>query len=140
MLDEIAGRRIKEADATPCNLGYKPKWARDPFPANVCMSVDYEICHGIPGNRELKEGSIITYDLGVKYKSGCGDAALTVAVGKVDNRKQRLMRYGLRALYEGINVIKAGIPISTIGDVIQSYAIHHGYGIIEEFGGHHIGK
>ena len=68
-----------------------------------------------------------------------GDAALTVAVGAISNRQQRAMRYGLQALYEGIKVIKAGVPISAIGSAIENYCRTNGYTVIREFGGHHIG-
>src|SRR3990167_3625441 len=102
MLDELAERMILERGATPYNKGYQPEWAPTPYPATICCSVDYEICYAPPRGRTLQEGSIVKYDLGVKYKSGCGDAALTVAVGEVSNRKQRTMRYALQALDEGI--------------------------------------
>ena len=140
MLDELAERRIRERGGVPYNKGYKPDWALKPFPATVCMSVDYEICHGIPRGRILKDGSIIKYDVGVQYKSGCGDAALTVAVGNIDNRKQRAMRYGLQALYEGIKMVKAGQKISAIGEAISGFAGLRGYAVIKEYGGHHIGR
>lgn len=140
MLDELTARRIKEAGATSANFGYKPDWAPTPFPSTLCTSVDFEICHGIPNNRELKEGSVVTYDLGIKYKSAFSDAALTVAVGKIDNRKDRATRYGLQALYEGIKVVRAGVPISAIGKAIESYVEPRGYNIIKEYSGHHIGK
>lgn len=140
MLDELAERRIREKGGEPYNKGYHPEWAQTPFPATVCMSVDYEICHGTPRGRTLKEGEIIKYDLGVKYGSGCGDAALTVAVGEISNRKERTMRYGLRALYAGIGAVKAGAPISAIGEAIEHFCLVHGYKTIREFGGHHIGK
>lgn len=139
-LDEIAERMIRERGGIPINKGYHPSWAKTPFPATVCMSVNFEVCHGTPRGRTLKEGDIINYDLGVKYKSGCGDTALTVAVGEIDNRKQRAMRYGLRALYEGIKVIKAGVPISAIGKAIETFAYRNGYNIIKEYSGHYIGK
>lgn len=140
MLDELAERMIRERGATPYSKGYKPEWAPTPYPATICCSVDYEICHAPPRGRTLQEGSIVKYDLGVKYKTGCGDAAITVAVGQVDNRKNRAMRYGLRALMEGITVVKAGVPISAIGRAIQNFAESRGYTVIREFGGHHIGK
>ena len=85
-LDEIAERMIRERGGIPYNKGYKPEWASTPFPATICCSVDFEICHAPPRGRTLKEGQIVKYDLGVKYKTGCGDAALTVAVGEIDNR------------------------------------------------------
>ena len=138
-LDEIAERMIREREGIPYNKGYHPSWAKTSFPATVCMSVNFEVCHGTPRGRTLKEGDIINYDLGVKYKTGCGDAALTVAVGEIDNRKERAMRYGLQALYEGIKVVKAGVPISAIGKAIETFAYRNGYNVIKKYGGHHIG-
>lgn len=140
MLDELAERRIRAAGGIPYNKGYQPKWAVEPYPATICASVNNEICHAPPRGRTLREGDIVTYDLGVRYKSGCGDAALTVSVGKIDNRKERAMRYGLQALYEGIKVVKAGVPISAIGKAIDDFSSLRGYKTIVEFGGHHIGK
>lgn len=139
MLDEVAARRIKEAGAISANLGYKPEWAPTPYPATICCSVDYEICHAPPRGRTLQEGSVVTYDLGLRLNEAYGDAAITVAVGQVDNRKNRAMRYGLRALMEGIAVVKAGVPISAIGKAIEGFASLRGYTVIREFGGHHIG-
>jgi len=140
MLDEIAERMIRELGGEPYNKGYKPDWSEVPYPNTICCSIDYEVCHAPPRSRTLRAGSIVKYDLGVRYKTGCGDAALTVAVGEIDNRKQRAMRYGLQALYEGIKVVKAGVPISAIGDAIERFAGKHGYTVIKEFAGHHIGK
>ena len=140
LLAELAERRIEEAGGEPCFKGYQPKWAKTPFPSVVCTSVEFEVCHGIPHNRILKEGEIISYDLGVKYKSGCGDACITIPVGEVNNRRQRAMRYGLEALYRGIKQVKAGIPISAIGKAIEDYCIENGYNVIKDFAGHHIGK
>ena len=140
MLDELAERMIRERGGTPYNKGYKPSWSESPYPSTICASVDYEICHAAPAGRILKTGSIVKYDLGVKYKTGCGDAALTVAVGEIDNRKERAMRYGLEALYKGIEVVRAGAPISAIGDAIERFCSSRGYTVIQEYGGHHIGR
>lgn len=140
MLDEIAERMILDLGGEPENKGYKPSWAETPFPATVCMSVNEEACHGIPGGRELVEGDIINYDLGVRYGRGCGDAALSVAVGESSNRKSRLMRYAKKALYDAIRTVKAGVPISMIGKAVEANCYMYGYSIIKEFGGHHIGR
>ena len=140
MLDELAERMIRERGGEPYNKGYKPDWALVPFPATVCCSVNHEICHAPPRGRSLKNGDIVKYDLGIRYKSGCGDAALTIAVGEVDNRKQRAMRYGLQALYEGIKVVRAGVKIGLIGEAIERFVSPRGYNVIKEYGGHHIGK
>lgn len=140
MLDELAERMIRERGGVPYNKGYKPSWSESPYPSTICASVDYEICHASPRGRLLKAGQIVKYDLGVRYKSGCGDAALTVAVGEIDNRKQRAMRYGLEALYKGIEVVRAGQKISVIGEAISGFAGTRGYAVIREYCGHHIGK
>ena len=140
MLDELAERRIRELGGEPYSKGYKPEWATIPYPATICASVDFEVCHAPPRGRTLQEGQIVKYDLGVRYKTGCGDAALTVAVGNIDNRKQRAMRYGLEALYEGIKVVKAGTRIFEIGEAIEKFVGPRGYTVIRQFGGHHIGK
>ena len=140
MLEELVARRIKEAGATSAIKGYHPSWSKTPFPSALSASIDFEICHGIPNGRELKEGSIVTYDLGIKLNGAYGDAALTVAVGEIDNRKERAMRYGLQALYEGIKVVKAGVPISAISKAIEDFAMRNGYNVIKEYGGHKIGK
>lgn len=139
MLDEIASRMIEEAGAVSVIKGYQPKWASTPYPATICTSVDEEVAHAPPGIRELAEGQIVTYDIGLKYKTACGDAALTVPVGEVSNKKERLMRYSKRALMEGIEIIRAGVSVSKIGEVIERSANINGYQIIKEYGGHGIG-
>ena len=138
MLDELAERMIRERGATPYSKGYKPEWAPTPYPATICCSVDYEICHAPPRGRTLQEGSIVKYDLGVKYKTGCGDAAITVAVGQVDNRKNRAMRYGLALSWRGITVVRAGVPIFCYRQSNSNFAESRGYTVIREFGGHHV--
>lgn len=140
MLDEIAERMVRERGAIPYLKGYKPDYAKKPYPASICASVDEEICHAPPSDRELEEGQIVTYDLGVKYKTACGDAALTVAVGEISNRKARLLRYAERALYAGIEVVKAGVAVSKIGEAVEKSANQNGYNIVRDFGGHAIGS
>lgn len=140
MLDELAERRIKELGAEPILKGYKPDWAVEPFPSAICMSVDYEICHGSHHNRTLEEGQIITYDLAVKYKSGHADAAITVPVGQINNQKERLMRYTKRAMYAGIAQVRAGQKVSAIGNAIENEALKNGYQVIVQYGGHAIGE
>src|SRR3990167_11186179 len=139
MLDELAERRVREMGAEPYNKGYAPKWAEKPYPSTICASVDEEICHAPPNGRVLQFGSIVTYDLGIRYKSGCGDAALTVIVGQTDNKRERLMRYAYRALMDGIKKVRAGVRISDIGEAIWKSSIINGYTVIKEFGGHTIG-
>jgi len=140
MLNELAERRIIEAGATPAFKDYKPEWSETPFPEALCCSVNYEVCHGRAWNRTLRAGSVVKYDLGVKYNGAYGDACITVGVGQVANREQRLMRYSLGALYEGIRQVKAGAHVNKIGRAIERYAMLNGYNVIKEYGGHGIGK
>lgn len=140
LLNELAERRIKEAGASPAFKDYKPEWAPTPFPTALCTSVEFEACHGIPGKRILQAGWIVKYDIGVKYGQGCADACITVGVGTIDNAKERLMRYALRALYAGIDEVKAGTPVSRIGDRIHSYILRNGFNVIRQYGGHGIGS
>lgn len=140
MLDELAERMIIERGATPYNKGYKPDWSDKPYPNTICACVDFEICHAPPSGRFLQAGSIVTYDLGVKYKTGCGDAAITVPVGEISKRQQRLLRYAKRALYAGIHVVRPGAKVGEIGVAIEKCVGNMGYSIIREMGGHHIGR
>jgi methionyl aminopeptidase len=140
MLDELAERMIRERGAIPANKGYQPSWSKTPYPATICASIDSEVCHAPPAGRILKDGQIVKYDLGCKYRSGCGDAALTVAIGNISNRKQRAMRYARQALNEGVKKVRAGVSLLEIGTAIQDYATMNGYRIIKEFGGHAIGR
>src|SRR3990167_7131479 len=139
MLDGLAEKMILERGGTPYNKGYQPDWSPVPYPATICCSVDFEICHAPPRGRDLKAGQIVKYDIGVRYGVGCGDAALTVPVGRMTNRQERLLRYALRALYAGIKVVRAGVPVSAIGRAVSRVAETNGYRVIREFGGHHIG-
>lgn len=141
LLDEMAERMIRDEGCIPLSKGYTPEWAGGvPFPSTVCVSINEEACHGVPGDRILRDGDIVTYDLGVRYRDGCGDAALTVAVGNISNRKQRTMRAAKKALYEAIRTVKAGVPISEIGKAVDKVCNTYNMSVIREFGGHHIGK
>ena len=142
MLDDAAREIIKDLDATPSFLNYKPYGAKRPYPAAICTSVNDEVVHGIPNEnpRVLQEGDIITLDAGLWFKGLCVDSARTVAVGKVDNKTLRLIKAAKEALNAQIN---AAFPGKTTGDigyssekVIKSY----GYFAPEILGGHGVGK
>jgi len=140
MLDELAERMIRERGAEPYNKGYHPAWSDGPYPSTICANVNDEACHAPPGGRILKNGDIVTYDLGIRYRKGTGDAALTVAVGEPSNRKLRTMRHAKHALYNAIRTVKAGVPISEIGKAIEATAFMANCRVVKEFGGHTIGK
>jgi methionyl aminopeptidase len=139
-LDKIAEKKIIELGGTPYNKGYKPEWAKTQFPATLCISINDELCHGIPGKRILLDGDIVSFDVGVKKDGLCGDGSLTIGIGNVSDRDERLLRYGKQTLMEGIKIIKAGIKISEIARVMEQYAGLRGYTINHVFGGHGIGK
>jgi methionyl aminopeptidase len=134
-LDDFAERRIRQLDARPAFKGYRG------YPASICASINNEVVHGIPSkDKILKEGDIISIDLGVEYKGYYGDIAYTFAVGKVSSSAQRLMEVTRSALYEGIRKAIAGNRIGDISYAIQSYVESRGYSVVRRFVGHGIGR
>lgn len=137
-LEEEVITMIKDAKATSVNKGYKMSPMSTPYPATMCACINDEVIHCPPAGKVLKEGDIVTYDIGIRYKDKCGDAAITVPVGEISNRKQRLLRYSKNATYEGVKQVRAGVRISEIGKAIQRYTEINGYNVFKEFCGHHI--
>jgi methionyl aminopeptidase len=139
-LDRYAEQEVRKAGATPAFLHYQPQGAHRPYPATLCVSVNDEIVHGIPSkDRILKEGDIVSCDLGVKQHGLITDAAITVAVGKVSHEVQTLMDATQEALRAGIEVCRAGNHIGDIGAAISGYIKPFKYGEIYELGGHGVG-
>jgi methionyl aminopeptidase len=110
------------------------------FPATLCTSVNDEVVHGIPNNRKLKKGDIITIDMVIGYKGYQGDAAWTYKVGEVSEEKEYLMEHTEKALYEGIKEVKAGARVGDISYAIEKYAKKYNLGVVEELCGHGIGR
>ncbi len=110
------------------------------FPASICASVNDEIVHGIPDNRVLKEGDIVSLDFGVIYKGFQGDAAVTVGVGQVSPEAIRLMEVARTSLIEGIAAAREGGMLGDIGAAIQTYVERNGYNVVREYSGHGIGR
>ncbi len=110
------------------------------FPASICTSVNDEIVHGIPDNRTLKEGDIISLDFGVIYRGFQGDAAVTVGVGQVSPEATRLMEVARASLIEGIAAAREGATLGDIGAAIQNYVEQRGYNVVREYSGHGIGR
>ncbi len=138
-LDKYAHDLIKKEGGTPAFLNYKPEGASHAFPASICISVNNEIVHGIPTkNRILKEGDIVSLDLGVKYKGLFTDHAVTVAVGKVSKKDQQLMADTKKALEVGIMAARGGNTVGDIGHAIESF-VNRRYGIVRELAGHGVG-
>jgi methionyl aminopeptidase len=133
-LDNIAAREITGRGARPSFKGYHG------FPATVCVSVNDEIVHGIPGERIIKEGDIVSLDLGTIYQGFQGDAAVTVGVGRIRPETRQLMEATRGALEAGIAQARAGAHLGDISAAIQGYAESRGYSVVREYTGHGIGR
>jgi methionyl aminopeptidase len=139
-LDAIAEEIIIRRHAVPAFKGY-PHNGQNDFPASICASINEEIVHGIPSPRRiLKEGDIISIDVGAVYKSYYGDAAVTLAIGNVDAEDQRLMEVTYSALMSGIAKARAGDRLWNVIRAIQSYVEQHGFSVLREYQGHGIGR
>jgi methionyl aminopeptidase len=138
-LDQLAGAIIRKHGAIPSFNGYPPGGAH-PFPANICTSINEELVHGIPGPRKLREGDIISIDVGAIADGYHGDAALTLAVGQVGPETCRLLEATEGALYAGIAAATAGNRAGDISAAIQAYAEERGYSVVREYTGHGIGQ
>lgn len=133
-LDVIAAREAKKRGAKPSFKGYRG------FPANLCVSVNDEIVHGIPGKRKLREGDIVSLDFGVIYNGFQGDAAVTVGVGKINEKAKKLIETTEGALEAGISAAHSGARLGDISAAIQHYAESRGYSVVREYTGHGIGR
>lgn len=134
-LDELAEKEIgKLDDARPSFKGYHN------YPASVCISVNDEVVHGIPGNRVLQEGDIVSLDFGVIYKGFQGDAAVTVGVGKISQEARKLMEVTEASLAKGIGAARDGGHLGDIGAAIQGYVESYGFNVVREYSGHGIGR
>ncbi|MDD5826343.1 MAG: type I methionyl aminopeptidase [Bacilli bacterium] len=132
-LDTLAERFIKEHDGIPTCKGYEG------YPATLCVSVNDEVVHGIPGKRKLKNGDIVSIDMVIGYHGYQGDAAWTYAVGDISEEKKYLMEHTEKALYEGIKQVKPGNHIGDISHAVETYATKYNLGVVKELVGHGIG-
>ncbi len=133
-LDEIADRFIRQHDAVPSFKGYNG------FSGSICASVNEELVHGIPGNRKLKDGDIISIDIGAKYKGYHGDSAWTYPVGEIPAETQKLLEVTEESLYRGLEEAKPGVRLSNISHAVQTYAEENGFSIVREYVGHGVGQ
>ena len=132
-LDQLAEDFIRKNEATPSFKGYNG------FPGSICTSINEEVVHGIPDSRKLKNGDIISIDIGACYKGYHGDSAWTYTVGNVDEEKKYLMKHTEEALYQGLSAIKPGNRIGDIGHKVEMYAHEHKLGVVLELCGHGVG-
>src|SRR5918993_837278 len=133
-LDEIARDTLNEAGALSSFLGYHG------FPAHICASVNYEIVHGIPGRRLLREGDIISVDVGAILGGYHGDSAWTYGVGRISDEAAELLRDTEAALYLAVEAATAGNRLGAIGHAVETFARRQGRGVVQNYGGHGIGR
>lgn len=140
-LDTLAEHVLRDGGGEPSFKGYTTKHEKRPFPATICISRNNEVVHG-PGSRNeiLKNGDIVGLDIGVRYKGFCTDMAVTVAVGNVDARSQKLIDDTRAAMLAGLDTIRAGSSVSAIGKAIEAYTKPRGYGIVRDLVGHGVGR
>jgi methionyl aminopeptidase len=133
-LDKFVEERIRAQGAEPAFLGYRG------YPASICTSVNEQVVHGIPGSRKLRNGDLVSIDIGVLSSGYYGDAARTYPVGRVSNRALKLLRVTEEALYRGIKQARVGNRLYDISRAIQNWVEQHGFSVVREFVGHGIGR
>lgn len=134
-LDALAEKRIAQAGATPAFKGYHG------YPATICTSINDEVIHGIPsGRRVLREGDIISIDVGASLDGYFGDSALTLPVGQVSEEAATLLRVTEEALFKAIDRVRPGSRVSDIGHAVQLHIEAYGFSVVREFVGHGIGQ
>ena len=133
-LDQVTEKIILSKGAIPAFKGYRG------FPASLCVSINEEVVHGIPGQRKVKEGDIVSLDVGVNLNGYFGDGAITLPVGKVDQDAKRLLEVTERALYVGIEKAKEGNRLFDISYAIQTWVEGHGFSVVRDYVGHGIGR
>lgn len=138
-LDEAVRREYSRRKVIPTFLGYPPG-SKTPFPATVCVSINDEIVHGIPRDYVMKDGDLVSIDLGATYKGYVGDAAVTVICGRASNGAVDLVETCRQALWAGIEQTRPGRRIGDIGHAVQTYAESRGYGVVREYVGHGVGR
>jgi len=137
-LDAMAEEYIRSCGAEPAFKGYGDK--NNPFPAALCISVDDEVVHGIPGGRVLNEGELVSLDVGVLKDGWYGDHALTYAVGAVSEEKKKLLDVTRESLQRAIDQVVVGNKLHDISHAVESYVLEHGFSVVRELCGHGLGR
>jgi methionyl aminopeptidase len=133
-LDRAAERHIRELGAVPAFLHYSG------YPASLCVSVNEQVIHGIPGRRVLKSGDVVSLDLGLVYEDWYADSAITVACGSVTAEDAKLIETTRRSLYAGIDAVHVGARLGDIGHAVQQIAEGQGMSVVRDYVGHGVGK
>lgn len=142
-IDRLAESLVLKYGVVAAFKNYKPSFNssdQDGYPASVCVSVNDEVVHGIPGERILKEGDIVSLDMGVEHKGYYTDAAITVGVGKILPEAQKLIDVTKKSLELGISKVKAGNHFGDVGAAIQNYVEANGFSVVRDLVGHGVGK
>lgn len=134
-LNDFAHRLHLEEGAVPAPLDY----GYPPFPKSICTSLNEVICHGIPNDKPLKNGDILNIDVTTILDGYFGDCSRMVMIGEVDSEKKRVTEVSFQCLQRAIDILKPGVPLSQIGEVIENYASQQGCSVVELFVGHGIG-
>lgn len=132
-LNDIAHKFIVKNNCEPSFLNYEG------YPASICISVNDEVVHGIPSRRKLKDGDVVSVDIGVNYKGYHSDSANTYIIGNASKEVKDLVENTKKSLYEGLSVIKDGVKISDIGSKIEDFAKKNNLGVVRELVGHGVG-
>ena len=132
-LNDIADKFIRDNGCIPSFLNYEG------YPASICISINDEVVHGIPSKRKLKNGDVVSIDIGVEYKGYHSDSANTYIVGESSREIENLVNNTKKSLYEGLSVIKDGVKISDIGSKIEKFAKENNLGVVRELVGHGVG-
>jgi methionyl aminopeptidase len=139
-LDTIAYDYILSNNAIPAFKGYSQGGSSIDYPASICTSIDDAVVHGIPGNRVLKNGEILSIDVGVNKKGYFGDAALSVGVGEISDDKKKLLEVTEKSLYLGIEQAQINNHVHDISAAVQEYVEANGFSIVRDLCGHGVGK
>ena len=138
-LDRLAEKQIRDMGATPSFKGYTAG-GPTPFPATICVSINEEIVHGIPGGRVLREGDVVSVDVGATANGFHADSAFTVGVGAISDEARCLVETTRESLETGISRARAGGRVGDISAAVQQYAESRGYGVVRQYVGHGIGR
>lgn len=133
-VDELVYRYITSCGATPSSLGYGG------FPASACVSVNEVVVHGIPSDRVILDGDIVSVDITAEKNGFNGDAARTFLIGNVSEEKRKLVKVTEECFFKAIEGLQAGVPLYDIGYAVQTHAESHGYGVVRALVGHGIGR
>lgn len=140
-LNDLANKLAKEGGDVPSFLNYSPDGASRRYPASLCVSINDEVVHGIPNEdpKILKNGDIVSLDMGLTHKGFITDMAVTVPVGQIDEKAEKLIEITKKALHIGIKSARGGKRVGDIGYAIENFVIPFNYGIVEDLAGHGVG-